>query len=300
MKTIKPKFAKNFLLAAACLALFALAGACAFAQSTQSSKKPISLIGLEDAIKEGGLMNAELIEQIKSRGVDFVLTPEIGDTLRGLGASQALIQAVGANYRGIAGTTWNYFILAGAQHGTFTYEPGGALQYKSSASLPCPGTWTLTGDEVYMECNKKFIEYHGTVSGTHMSGTVSNARGWKSTWTADEAAGANDPGTPAPKKATTPNKVNLSAGVAVGLLIQKTVPQYPSVAKAARVSGTVVLKATISKLGTIESLQVVSGPELLQQAALDAVKTWRYRPYLRNNEPVEVDTTINVTFTLGK
>jgi protein TonB len=100
-------------------------------------------------------------------------------------------------------------------------------------------------------------------------------------------------------KAAAPKKVNISAGVAVGLLIQKTVPQYPPIAKAARVSGTVVLQATISKTGTIENLHVVSGPAMLQQAAMDAVRTWRYRPYLLNNEPVEVDTTVNVIFTLG-
>ena len=104
----------------------------------------------------------------------------------------------------------------------------------------------------------------------------------------------------APKvKAAPPKKVNISAGVAVGMLIQKTQPSYPPIAKAARVSGTVVLQATISKTGTIEDLHVVSGPAMLQQAALDAVKTWRYRPYLLNNEPVEVETTVNVIFTLG-
>jgi protein TonB len=61
----------------------------------------------------------------------------------------------------------------------------------------------------------------------------------------------------------------------------------------------VILQAMISKAGTIEGLKVVSGPAMLQQAALDAVKTWRYRPYLLNNEPVEVETTINVIFSLG-
>jgi protein TonB len=60
-----------------------------------------------------------------------------------------------------------------------------------------------------------------------------------------------------------------------------------------------VLQATISKTGLIENLRVISGPAMLQQAALDAVKTWRYRPYLLNNEPVEVETTVNVIFTLG-
>jgi periplasmic protein TonB len=100
-------------------------------------------------------------------------------------------------------------------------------------------------------------------------------------------------------KAELPKKVNISAGVAVGLLLQKTTPIYPPIAKAARVSGTVVLQATISRTGSIENLRVVSGPAMLQQAALDAVKTWRYRPYLLNNEPVEVETTVNVIFTLG-
>jgi protein TonB len=106
---------------------------------------------------------------------------------------------------------------------------------------------------------------------------------------------------PAPPKvqAAPPKKVNISGGVAQGLLLQKTQPSYPPIAKAARVSGTVVLQATISKTGTITNLRVLSGPEMLRQAALDAVRSWRYRPYLLNNEPVEVDTTVNVIFTLG-
>jgi protein TonB len=96
-----------------------------------------------------------------------------------------------------------------------------------------------------------------------------------------------------------PKKINISAGVAIGMLLQKTPPIYPPIAKAARVSGTVVLQAKISKSGQIEDLHVVTGPAMLQQAAIDAVKTWRYRPYLLNNDPVEVETTVNVIFTLG-
>jgi protein TonB len=84
-----------------------------------------------------------------------------------------------------------------------------------------------------------------------------------------------------------------------GNLILKVTPNYPPIAKAARVQGTVVLQATISKTGSIENLRVITGPQMLQQAALDAVKAWRYRPYLLSGEPVEVDTTINVVFTLG-
>jgi protein TonB len=107
-------------------------------------------------------------------------------------------------------------------------------------------------------------------------------------------------GTPAPKvQQQAPKKVNISGGVAAGMLLQKTIPMYPPIAKAARVSGTVVLQATISKTGTIENLRVISGPAMLQQSALDAVKSWRYRPYLLNNDPVEVETTVNVVFSLG-
>jgi protein TonB len=100
-------------------------------------------------------------------------------------------------------------------------------------------------------------------------------------------------------KVAPPKKVVISGGVMVGMLLNKTTPAYPPIAKAARVQGTVVLQATISKTGAIENLKVVSGPAMLQQSALDAVRTWRYKPYLLNNEPVEVETTVNVIFTLG-
>ena len=100
-------------------------------------------------------------------------------------------------------------------------------------------------------------------------------------------------------KVAAPRVLNISAGVAGGLLIQKTAPVYPQIAKEARVSGTVVIQATISKAGLIENLHVVNGPTMLRQPALDAVKTWRYRPYMLDGEPVEVETTVSVTFTLG-
>ncbi|HYB59890.1 MAG TPA: TonB family protein [Methylomirabilota bacterium] len=100
-------------------------------------------------------------------------------------------------------------------------------------------------------------------------------------------------------KPTAPQKVNISAGVAEGMLLQKTQPIYPPIAKAARIQGTVVLDVTISKTGDVESLRLVSGHPILVQPAMDAVRTWRYRPYLLNNEPVEVETTVNVIYTLG-
>ena len=82
-------------------------------------------------------------------------------------------------------------------------------------------------------------------------------------------------------------------------IIQKTQPVYPPIARAAHMQGTVTLHAIISKTGTIESLQAISGPEMLKGAALDAVKGWRYKPYLLNGEPTEVDTTVIVNFNLN-
>jgi TonB family protein len=92
----------------------------------------------------------------------------------------------------------------------------------------------------------------------------------------------------------------ISAGVAMGLLTQKTAPIYPEIAKKARVSGTVQLEATISKAGRVEELHVLSGPVMLQGAALEAVRAWRYRPYIVNNQPTEVKTNIFVAFSLGQ
>jgi periplasmic protein TonB len=101
-------------------------------------------------------------------------------------------------------------------------------------------------------------------------------------------------------KPAPPRAIAVSGGVSAGLLISKANPTYPAIARATRTAGTVVLAATISTAGRIENLQVISGPLSLRQAALDAVRTWRYRPYLLNNQPVEVETTINVIFSLDR
>jgi len=102
-----------------------------------------------------------------------------------------------------------------------------------------------------------------------------------------------------PPKVATPSKVRVSSGVMQGNLVQKVQPQYPAIAKTARIQGTVVLEATISKSGAIENLKAVSGPPMLYQAAIDAVRQWRYKPYMLNGEPVEVGTTVNVIFSLN-
>lgn len=100
-------------------------------------------------------------------------------------------------------------------------------------------------------------------------------------------------------KIATPQRVRVSSGVSQGLLIRKVAPNYPPLARQARIQGSVVLQAQISKEGTIQNLQLISGHPMLAPAAIEAVKQWRYRPYLLNGEPVEVETTIQVNFTLA-
>jgi protein TonB len=92
---------------------------------------------------------------------------------------------------------------------------------------------------------------------------------------------------------------HVSQGVLAGMLLSPIRPVYPAIAKAAGVSGTVVVEAVISKSGMIESLHVVSGPGMLREAALDAIRSARYQPFRLNGEPTEVQTTITVNFRLG-
>jgi TonB family protein len=94
-------------------------------------------------------------------------------------------------------------------------------------------------------------------------------------------------------------RVIIPADVMVGMLIHKVNPEYPAKAKKARISGIVILRATISKTGEILDLHAECGPESLLEASLTAVREWKYRPYLLRGEPVEVQTTIRVTFALG-
>jgi protein TonB len=98
---------------------------------------------------------------------------------------------------------------------------------------------------------------------------------------------------------TAVQKVRVSSGVAQGLLIHQVTPKYPPLARQTRIQGTVVLQAVIGKDGTVQNLHVLSGHPMLTQAAMDAVKQWRYKPYYVNGEPVEADTQINVNFTLS-
>jgi protein TonB len=96
----------------------------------------------------------------------------------------------------------------------------------------------------------------------------------------------------------TVQRVRVSQGVTQGLLIYRIEPTYPTPAHNARIQGTVVLAAVIGKDGSVSSLRLVNGNPMLANAAIDAVKQWRYKPFLLNGQPVEIETTVTVNFAL--
>jgi len=97
-----------------------------------------------------------------------------------------------------------------------------------------------------------------------------------------------------------PQRLRVGGNVAQASLLTQVKPVYPPLAKQARIQGVVLLEAVISKDGAIDNLRVISGHPLLTQAAIDAVKQWRYKPTLLNGEPVEVVTTITVNFAFSQ
>ncbi len=105
---------------------------------------------------------------------------------------------------------------------------------------------------------------------------------------------------PPPPRPHQTGPLRVGGNVQAARIINRVQPVYPALARQTRISGTVRLHAIIGKDGTIQQLEVMNGHPLLQQAALDAVRQWRYQPTLLNGEPVEVDTTIDVIFSLNQ
>lgn len=104
---------------------------------------------------------------------------------------------------------------------------------------------------------------------------------------------------PPPPPPATPSRIKVGGTVQAASIVRQVKPEYPPIAKTAHVSGTVTLRAIIAKDGSVEQLQFVSGPPLLMASAMSAVKEWKYRPTMLNGQPVEVDTTVQVVFSLG-
>jgi protein TonB len=128
----------------------------------------------------------------------------------------------------------------------------------------------------------------GGVAGGSMGGVIGGVIGGVS---------SNIAPPPPPK---TLKRVTVGGNVQAARLVNKVQPLYPPLARQTRISGTVKLHAIIGKDGAVQQLQVVSGHPLLVQSALDAVRQWRYQPTLLNGDPVEVDTEIDVIFSLAQ
>jgi len=127
----------------------------------------------------------------------------------------------------------------------------------------------------------------GGVAGGSMGGVIGGVIG---------SVGTAPPPPPRP----TVTRTRVGGAVQNAKLVNRVQPIYPPLARQTRISGTVRLHAIIAKNGSVEQLTVESGHPLLVQAALDAVKQWRYQPTLLNGEPVEVDTEIDVIFSLAQ
>jgi protein TonB len=111
-------------------------------------------------------------------------------------------------------------------------------------------------------------------------------------------SGANTPTVPPRSISSTRKTVFVASGLLSGHVISAPKPAYPVGARFQQVQGDVVLQAMISEYGAIEDVKVISGPDALKQAAVDAFKRWRYKPYLVNGQPVEVRTFVNFHFTM--
>ncbi len=108
-----------------------------------------------------------------------------------------------------------------------------------------------------------------------------------------DAADARDQHSP-------PQRVRVSQGVEEALIVKKVPPEYPQDAKDQRIQGSVVLKVTVDKQGSVATVELISGHPALAPASMEAVKQWKYKPYLLNQQPVEVETQVTVNFTLAE
>lgn len=143
---------------------------------------------------------------------------------------------------------------------------------------------------------KKVIETAQPDAGA-MGGVVGGVPGGSADGVLGGIIGGAPGGLPPPPKPTEPMRVG--GNVMAARITNEVKPIYPQIAKMAHVQGTVVLHAIIAEDGTIQQLTVISGHPLLRQAALDAVKQWRYQPTTLNGQPTKVDTTIDVVFDMS-
>ncbi len=238
-----------------------------------------------------------------------------------IGAQNSYHQAHGTyacNLSGLMGRSQNngsFTDLATGKHGGYVYAISGcdSTQYKvvaepeindSGQRAFCSdegGTMRAASDGKATTCLSSGEAVAGeAVAGQHATGLSAMASGGPGPQIdAQSLANTKPQASGVTPQGQLPMRVRVSQEVMQGMVIAKVQPIYPPEARAARIQGSVVIAAIIGKDGNIQSERLVSGHPLLASAAMDAVKQWRYRPYLLNGNPMEVDTQITVNFTLA-
>jgi TonB family protein len=146
--------------------------------------------------------------------------------------------------------------------------------------------YLLNGEPVEVETQ---VQVNFVLSDKPLQGGTAQSVGNTSPDTAESAS----------QNTTPPQRIRVSAGVIQGLLIKRVMPEYPPEAKEQQIQGVVILQVTIDKEGSVADAKLISGHPMLVQAAIDAVKQWKYRPYLLNGEPLIVESQVKVNFTLA-
>ncbi len=238
-----------------------------------------------------------------------------------IGAQNSYHQAHGTyacNLSGLMGRSQNngsFTDLATGKHGGYVYAISGcdSTQYKvvaepeindSGQRAFCSdegGTMRAASDGKATTCLSSGEAVAGeAVAGQHATGLSAMASGGPGPQIdAQSLANTKPQASGVTPQGQLPMRVRVSQEVMQGMVIAKVQPIYPPEARAARIQGSVVIAAIVGKDGNIQSERLVSGHPLLASAAMDAVKQWRYRPYLLNGNPMEVDTQITVNFTLA-
>ncbi|HME37197.1 MAG TPA: energy transducer TonB [Candidatus Sulfotelmatobacter sp.] len=155
--------------------------------------------------------------------------------------------------------------------------------------------YLLNGDPVEVETN---VAVNFTISDKPAPASGDAPEGAKASESGGGFSGIISPHLEQAPTSTVPQRIRVSSGVAHGLLVSKVNPQYPEEARQQRIQGVVILQAIIDKEGNVANLQLISGHPILAPAAMEAVKQWKYRPYLLNGTAVVVDTQVQVNFTL--
>ena len=154
-------------------------------------------------------------------------------------------------------------------------------------------SYMLNGEPVEVETN---VAVNFTLADKPPAGGPADVS--KTEESGNVTSGATTPQQADVPRAASPKRVRVSSGVAQGLLVSKVNPIYPQEARQEHIQGVVILHVVVDKEGNIASLQPISGDSTLSAAAMEAVKQWKYRPYLLNGNPIEVDTQVQVNFTL--